>query len=319
MNNKSKSYVKGLALSFIIAIVAFLLSSLNHALDALVISILFGIIVGNLIKDKEQMEAGINMSTKVFIPLGITLYGSQLSFYTSVHPHDYLRVILTMALYFIIILWLSKKFALSRSTGLLLASGSAICGASAIVVLAPIIDARKEETSISLISITIVGLTGVILYPVLQRWFSIPLESYAFLAGATLPQLGLVEIAASALGVFGNALHIKLLRIAMLAPIAIAFSLPWWKIRKKTGYHLPWFILTFIMAAILFNVVPTLRSLSTKIEPIVRFVFSIALAGVGLSIDLDSILEEGPRPLFIAFIGWISVIILFTFFYFFSR
>jgi uncharacterized integral membrane protein (TIGR00698 family) len=332
--NESGSYIPGLLLSIFIATVAFLLSSFHPALDSLVVSILFGIILGNLLREREPIEKGINLATKVFIPVGITLYGSQMRFYTPLPYYDYLRVILSMAVFLIVILWFSKRLNISRNTGVLLACGSAICGASAIVVLSPVIAARKEETSISLISITIVGLTGVIFYPVLQGWFSIPLDPYAFLCGSTLPQIGQVKLAASASGVLHEALQVKLLRVAMLAPIALVLSLIYRKIRlrspissgpdpqdpsegKEKGYYIPWFILTFILTAILFNLISPLRDLSIKIEPLVRFLFSIAIAGIGLSIDLDAVIEQGPRPLLIAFLGWCVVIILFILLYFF--
>ncbi len=315
MIDKFNSYAKGIALSVFVATIAYLLSNFHQALDSMVVAILFGVILGNLLKEREPLEKGINFATKIFIPLGITLYGSQLSFYTFLPYYDYLKVIFLMAVYFTVILYLSKKFSISRNTGLLIACGSVICGASAIVVLSPVISARKEETSISLISITIVGLTGVIFYPIIQGWFSIPLEPYAFLCGSTLHQIGQVKLAASAVGVLNEALQVKLLRVAMLAPFALALTLPYRKMDEKKGYFIPWFILTFILTASLFNIIPFLSTLSVKIEPIVRFIFSIAIASIGLSIDLDAVIEEGPRPLIIAFLGWFAAIIFYIVLY----
>lgn len=319
MNATLRSYVKGISLSIFIATIAYLLSSFHPALDSLVVAILFGIILGNLLRERESVEKGINLATRVFIPMGITLYGSQLNFHTLLPYHDYLKVIFLMALYFSVILYLSRRLTISRNTGLLIACGSVICGASAIVVLSPVIAARKEETSISVISITVVGLTGVIFYPVIQGWFSIPSQLYAFLCGSTLHQIGQVKLAASALGVLNQALQVKLLRVAMLAPLAIALSFRKspleGKIKEEKGYYIPWFISTFILTAILFNIIPNLGTLSLKIEPIVRFIFSIAIAGIGLSIDLDAVIEEGPRPLIIAFLGWFAAIILYIFLY----
>lgn len=319
MTDKINSYAKGIAISVFVAIVAYLLSSFHQALDSLVVAILFGIIIGNLVRERESIEKGIDLSTRVFIPIGITLYGSQLNFYTLLPYYDYLKVIFLMAVYFSVILYLSKKFAVSRNTGLLIACGSIICGASAIVVLSPVISARKEETSISLIAITIVGLTGVIFYPVIQGWFSIPLEPYAFLCGSTLPQIGQVKLAASAVGVLNEALQVKLLRVAMLAPLALALTLPYRKTEDKKEYFIPWFILTFILTASLFNIIPALSTLSVKIEPVIRFIFSIAIAGIGLSIDLDAVIEEGPRPLIIAFLGWFAAILFYIALYSFFK
>jgi len=97
--DKFNSYAKGIALSIFVAIIAYLLSSFHQALDSMVVAILFGVILGNLLREREPIEKGINFATKIFIPLGITLYGSQLSFYTFLPYYDYLKVIFLMAVY----------------------------------------------------------------------------------------------------------------------------------------------------------------------------------------------------------------------------
>ena len=77
----------------------------------------------------------------------------------------------------------------------LIATGSAICGASAIVVVSPSIDAEPEETSTSLLVITGVGLLAMMVYPILRSMFNLSDEMYALLSGATLHQTGLVRAA----------------------------------------------------------------------------------------------------------------------------
>jgi uncharacterized membrane protein YadS len=45
--------------------------------------------------------------------------------------------------------------------------------------------------------------------------------------------------------------------------------------------------------------------------PYFAFCFSIPIAGIGLPVDIESIIDVGPKPLLGAFIGWILLITLF--------
>jgi len=211
----------------------------------------------------------------------------------------------------LVIYWISRKLGISRKIGMLLSAGTAICGASAIMVLSPVIKAEREDTSISLLSITVVGLCGVILYPIAQKLVSLPDWLYALLCGSTLNQLGQVKAAASFIGqdAVNMAMPVKLLRMTSLLPIAVAYSLITGREDKKV--YIPWFIIGFIVVAVLANSVPGLHTYREVFSPYVAFCFSIAIAAIGMSVDIESIIDVGPKPLLAAFIGGILLIALF--------
>lgn len=307
------SLLPGLGLAVVIASASQLISFGHAALDPLVLSILISVVIGNLFGPYKSLEPGVALARKVFIPVGIILYGTQMDL-RPLQSHGVPRLVHVVAMVFlglIAIYGISKKLGIPRKLGLLLAAGSAICGASAVIVLSPVIKAEKEDTSVSLLAITVVGLTGVILYPLFQEILSLSEEVYALLCGSTLYQMGQVRAATSLLGpqVTELAVPIKLLRIGALLPIAIIYSLIAGRENRKV--YIPWFIVGSIAAAALFNLAPRLHAHRAAIAPFVTFFFSIAIAGIGLSVDLESLIDAGPKPLLAVFLGWFVLIGLF--------
>lgn len=307
------SYLPGLGLAILIAAISFVLSAGHAALDPLVLSMLISIILGNLIGPYQRFEPGVALSHGIFIPLGIILYGTQMD------PHPLrmygtgrlLHILSMVFIGLIAIYWMSLKLGISRKISLLLAAGSAICGASAIMVLSPVIKADKEDTSVSLLAITVVGLTGVILYPLVQETLSLSDEIYALLCGSTLYQVGQVKAAASLMGqnVVELALPVKLLRVGTLLPIAVVYSLLTGNRDRRV--YVPWFIIASLVLAAAANLYPALATHRAAIAPYVSFFFSIAIAGIGLSVNLEAIIDVGPKPILSVFLGWILLIVLF--------
>jgi uncharacterized integral membrane protein (TIGR00698 family) len=307
------SFLPGIALTIAITAATHLLSLGHPALDPLVLSILISIVIGNLLGPRLRLERGIALARRIFIPLGIILYGTQMD----LQP---LRLYGTGRLLHILVMvfagltsiyWLSTVLGISRKLSLLLAAGSVICGASAIMVLSPVIKAEKEDTSVSLLAITVVGLTGIILFPLFQEILALSDEVYALLCGSTLHQMGQVRAAAALLGqnVLEMAVPVKLLRIGTLLPIAIIYSLITGTENREV--YIPWFIVGSLIIAVLSNLYPPLHTHRAAIAPFVTFFFSIAISGIGLSVDLESLIDVGPKPLLAAFLGWFVLIALF--------
>jgi uncharacterized membrane protein YadS len=73
----------------------------------------------------------------------------------------------------------------------------------------------------------------------------------------------------------------------------------------------PWFIVGAIVAALAMNTVPSLAPFRPLIAPSGSFLFTMAIAAIGLSVDLEAIIDAGPRPLIAVFLGWIVLIALF--------
>ncbi len=304
----------GLGLTALIAAVCQGISLGHQILDPLVLCMLTSIILGNLLGTGRAFQPGVAFSRDYLIPLGIILYGLQLD----LHPFGHqgagrvVHVIAMVAVGLAAIFFLCRALGISRRTGMLIAAGSVICGASAIVVLSPIVRAEKEETSVSLLAITVIGLMGVIFYPLLQDFLNLSAETYALLCGSTLFQMGQVRSAASFLGenILTIAVPLKLLRISMLLPVSVVYAFLSGNDQRRLAAA-PWFIAGFAITAVSANVLPSLAQTRDAVAPAATFLFSNAIAGIGLSIDLESIFDAGLKPFAAASLGLLVMIALF--------
>lgn len=327
--------LSGAILSILIAVIAFMLSRLDPAFDSLVVSIVFGMLLSNVLARREALQKGIGIMLRFSLPAGIALYGTQLTLGANVSSKTLLSVIAVFVFSFATTFYLARLLRLSEKLSILIASGLAVCGASAIAIIAPLIHAKKEETSISVIVIMVVGLLSIIFYPLLWDWAGLAVRDSAFLSGTTIPMLGQVKITARTFGAeaLGLAVKFKLVRIFMLLFLAIGllmFSRRWdssgavdtqnaqggecikrtGDLNAMTGLHMPWFMFAFITFALLVNSVDAVASIAYIFTPVSSFLLSAALASVGLSVDFDSITSEGARPLLVAVSSWVFVTLL---------
>ena len=150
---RGSNWLPGIVLVFIIGLAAYSLSRLHHSLDALAMAILIGIVIRAIFGTAEWYLPGVRLGLKIFIPLGIILYGSNLSFRfsASLPPSVIALTLVSMLIFYIVIILLNKLWKVAPKTGELIADGSAICGASAIAVMSPAVEAEPKDTSISLL------------------------------------------------------------------------------------------------------------------------------------------------------------------------
>ena len=318
----ASSFLPGLLLCAAIALPAFELSRYNASLDALALSLILGMVLRNVLGPSVSVMPGVRLAGTVFIPVGIILYGTRLDFliFTGLPAFSIILVISSVGLFFLTILLMAGALGVNRGTGLLIASGSAICGASAIAVLSPVVCARDRDISMALIVTTVAGLTGALLYPLISDWLSLSEKVYGVFCGSTLQQTGIVRLAASHMGAgaLDLAIPVKMLRIAMLAPAAAALAMT--TSMKATGrsdtggagkilmaLKRAWFIPVFVAVALVFSFVEPAVTARGSIKPFATIFLSLALASIGLRVDFDSIRSMGSRPLLLGFAGWALV------------
>lgn len=294
----------------LLGILAYIISIIDPAFDALFLALIFGIFFGIIYTD-ERKKLVVERSLKFLLPIGITFYGVNINFpYLSYLPIKV--VILTLffaSLMGIIILLLARKFGVSKNLALLLACGTSICGVSAIAILSPLVNPKKDEFSAAIIIITVVGLTGAMLYPMIGYLLSLPPDTYALLSGATLHQTGLVKIASKPFGskVVMEALAIKGVRIAMIALVALIVSI----IYSEYKFYVPWYIGSFLIVA-LFSSLYLPNIVVSVLRPISTIAFSITLASIGFTVNVKQIQRVRLTPLILSYIGWFCSVFIFV-------
>lgn len=266
-------------------------------------------LISNILTKREFLFKGVDIMLQLFLPIGIALYGSQLNLRDGLDFTKWVIILTAFLATFLITTIISLAFGLSKKLSILLASGLSICGASAIAIISPFIKAKKEETSISLVVIMIVGLTSIIFYPFMYDLLMLNTKEFTLIAGTTIPMMGQVKVTSfQVAGMEGllEAVRYKLIRVSMLLFLIIGVTILF--IRERKDLKIPWFMFLFFGLAIASNLFEEPFHIRNILQPWSSFFLSSGLAAIGLTVDFDSITAEGARPLFSVLISWVFVL-----------
>ena len=179
INSTTKKYLGGITLSLAIASASLVIAQINwlqtHAIGALTLAILIGILAGNTFYPKiaENSAHGVLFAKQRLLQLGIIFYGFRLTFSDIAHVGlqgatiDALVLISTFA-----IAWIVGRnlFKLDTNTVILIGAGSSICGAAAVMATEPVVKGRAEQVSVAVSTILVFGTISMLLYPALFQW-----------------------------------------------------------------------------------------------------------------------------------------------------
>ncbi len=142
-------------------------------ISAIMMAILLGIIVRNTISLPAAFQPGIKFGLVRILRLGIVLLGIRLSLgeVGEIGLKSLPVIIAAVASALLIVTYLSRRLGLTSNLGTLLAVGTSVCGATAIVATAPTINARDDEVAYSVACITLFGVVAMLAYPFFAHWF----------------------------------------------------------------------------------------------------------------------------------------------------
>lgn len=135
----------------------------------LVISIIIGMIWKATIDVPEAMANGYFIFKQKLLRLGIILLGMRLNLVDIYHAGAsvFLIALINLVFALFIVYGLSKVFGIEKKLGILTACGTAICGAAAVVAIAPQVKANEKETAISVAIVALLGTTFTLVYTLL--------------------------------------------------------------------------------------------------------------------------------------------------------
>ena len=142
-------------------------------ISTVLIAILLGIFMGNAFTPRPGMMVGLDFTQQYILKLGIIFLGIRLSF------EEFLKfgsiaiplIIVCIVGVLILIKLLIKKVPISSKMSYLIAIGTSVCGATAIVATAPVINAKKTEVAYAIANITLFGVIAMLVYPYFAEWY----------------------------------------------------------------------------------------------------------------------------------------------------
>ncbi len=311
--NKSsvaRSVLPGVLVACAITVVAFILawiqeSLIDHAiLEPLVLSLILGLLVRLLWTPNPKIAKGISFAGKQLLEFAIVVLGLTLNLGAIVDAgwKILVSVLMLVSLTLLVGIALGKAMGLTPRLATLVAVGNAICGNSAIAAVAPAIRAKKEEVAAAIALTAVLGVGVVLVLPLLVPLLNLSDERYGVVAGLSVyavPQVLAATFSVSAVsGQIGSL--VKLTRVMMLGPVVAFFA---WKYREpgeeSAGFQLskflPWFVLGFFICAIIRTAGLVPESLIDPATELSRILTAVAMAGLGLDVDLRSVRKMGGK------------------------
>lgn len=315
-NKSPLGFIQGVALTLGIALAAKYISGFPFLsiMGQLVIAILLGIIWRATIGVPQHAMTGITFSSKKLLRYGIILLGMRLNLLDIFHAGSKVFLIAVVNIIFTIftVYGLTRLLKVEKRLGILTACGTAICGAAAVVAIAPQLKANDDETAIGAATVAILGTIFTLAYTLLYPFLGLTQLGYGIFSGATLHEVAHVIAAAAPGGkeAVDIAVIVKLTRVALLVPVAILIG--FWTNRmektegKKTSLKsipIPWFILGFLAMSSL-NTIGFIPESSVNLVVLAAYLLiAMAMAGLGLNVDVVTFKRLGMKSFAAGFIG----------------
>ncbi len=308
---------------FALTMVALLLagnSFLNDlGLEAVIFSLLIGLLVGNLVKLPKWFKDSLN--AELLVKIGLVLLG------TSVIFSDILKagslglvqsLIVVLSVWYFAF-WLCRKLKVDDELTMMISSAVSICGVSAAIATAGAIkgDSKKLSYVVSMVLITAIPM--MIGMPYLARVFGFSEEVTGAWLGGSIDTTGAVVASGSLVG--ERALEIstivKFSQNVLLGIAALAISI-YWTYRgtpegeqvEKPGLSVIWerfpkFVIGFLAASLLFSFVlsaDTVAQVKGGIKNIQGLWFALAFTSIGLETNFKDLLGNNSIKPFWAFL-----------------
>lgn len=319
-------FILGLAITFAIAIIAKYLAQLPFLsiMGQLVIAILIGMVWRATISVPKHSLAGIQFSSKKLLRYGIILLGMRLNLSDIIHAGGkvFLLAVINIVFTLLVVYGISRLFKVEKRLGILTACGTAICGAAAVVAISPQIKSNDDETAIGAATVAILGTIFTLLYTMLYPVLGLTPNGYGIFSGATLHEIAHVIAATDPVGkdAVDIAVIVKLTRVALLVPVAILIGI--WFNRssqsapndgKKSSWKsipIPWFILGFLAMSAINSFGIFSASVSNTVVLIAYMLIAMAMAGLGLNVNIATFRRLGLKSFAAGLIGSVLLSLL---------
>jgi uncharacterized integral membrane protein (TIGR00698 family) len=214
---------------------------------------------------------------------------------------------------------LARILKTEKIAGMLITVGTAICGGSAIAAVAPVVDAKAHQISVSVAVVFILNAVALLVFPAIGHALNLTQEQFGLWSALAIHDTSSVVGASSQYG--ARALEIgttvKLARALWIVPLV--FAVQAWHNRSlqklsddeggvKAKPKYPWFILGFLAMAAMVTYVPALQPAGHMVEFAARRLLVVTLFLIGANLTIGTLKEVGPRPLLQGVILWVIVL-----------
>lgn len=205
---------------------------------------------------------------------------------------------------------ISKWWKLSGTWPVMVTIGTAICGATAIATVSPIIRPKERDLMVALGTVFTLNASALLVFPQLGEimgltqtqfgvWSAIAIHDTSSVCGASI-QYGM-----QALNV---ALILKLVRSLGIIPVSLVLIPQYAKQEAVSLWkHMPWFLLGFVVMSVVFSVFPQWSSVGAVISDVSKYLLVFSMFLLGLQFKKSMLSIQCVKPLVFGVVLWLSV------------
>lgn len=288
--------------------ITFLVLSISLWIGNSALSLFLGILLALIYKLPEGFFTQ-KYGSKI-LQTGIVFLGGSLSIGTVYQTNSdyFVWISIFVVLSFAAVVFLGRLMGVSKKLSFLLASGTAICGGTAIASVAPSIKAKPEELTTAITIIFLLNAIAVLAFPLSNEYIKLNDVQFGAWAALAIHDTASVVGAASSVGEVSVevAATLKVARTIWIVPLVI-FS-AWLYRNKNDGFGLPIFVVFFIVAALLNTIFQPNEVIVEYLKFINRICLLTGLFCIGTQISRESLALLEFKPITLAIAIWALII-----------
>jgi len=296
----------------------------STGMSPLIIGVLISMAYGNTLRKNlpQKWLLGILYSTKFVLRAAIIFYGFRITFQEieSVGIDGLLQSIVMVATTFLIGSFVGiKVLKMDSDLAMLTASGSAVCGAAAVLATESVLRSDPFKSVIAVSTVVLFGTLSMFVYPLFYsvEALSFTPETYGIYIGGSVHEVAQVVVSGNAISetAADTGLIVKMTRVMLLAPLLVILSIVLIsslknkeKNTKKKAVYIPYFIFGFIAVAVFNSLDLVHSSVVEKINIADTFLLTMAMCALGMETNLSKFREAGSKPVVLALVLFIWLI-----------
>lgn len=310
----------GVGIAAIIAVAATFVGTRLPLLGSPVAAILIGVALSQVIRRGRGIARGLRFASQTVLQLAVVVLGAQLSLRQIAHVGvSSLPVMIgTLVACLLAAFVVGRLLRLDADLNTLIGVGTAICGASAIAAVSPVIRARGHAIAYAISTIFFFNIAAVLLFPMLGHALGLTQDQFGVFAGTAVNDTSSVVAAAATYGTAAanQAVVVKLTRTLMIIPIVLALGAITNRIARRgraaadhpvRAPRVPLFLIGFLLVAALNTVGVIPAAAHASLQQASVFLITVALAAIGLTTDFGALRRAGLKPWLLGGVLWFVV------------
>lgn len=314
--------IPGLMLTISIAAIALYTGAQITYVTPLIVAMGIGILLRNAFILLPAYREGISYSIRHVLRFAVALLGVRITVdnITGLGWEGLTVALAPLLITLFLTIWMGKILKCDHSQTLLIATGTSICGASAIMTAGAVTQAKEDNMIVAISSITVFGTILMLAYPAIQQSGVLGLGEiqYGIWAGASIHEVAQVIAAAFGGGEMSGdyGTIIKLTRVAALVPFAFTLSFLYANKMIRSGgsgqkgeVKFPLFLFGFLgMVLLNSNEFFTPKAIQA-IEYFDMFLLTMAMGAMGLETDFKKLLKIGYKPFTLSILSTLTIVV----------